>query len=98
MFILYQKEMAGKWAVGEKRNKVNNKAAKDFIYSLALQEIKKSEVNNWISGSIRKLKVTKWVSRLMEINGSILHRSGRKPFLVFLQYLFNLYIGTEELE
>lgn len=46
MFILYHKEMAGKRAVSSRKEKGNNKADTDFIYFLALQEIKKSEVNN----------------------------------------------------
>lgn len=35
-FVLYQKEMAGKWAVREKKKKMNNRADIGFIYSLAL--------------------------------------------------------------
>ena len=46
LFCITKKWQGREMSAREKRNEVINKADIDFIYSLALQEIKKSEVNN----------------------------------------------------
>lgn len=80
-------------------NKVNNRADIYFYLFVFFSFTRDKEIwVNWISYSVSKLKVSKWLVRLMEINGSILYCFGRKPFLVFLEYLFNLNIRMAEIE